>query len=191
MTIDIPEDALVVLVGPSGAGKSTFARKHFRSTEVVSSDACRALVADDENAQEATVDAFAVLHFIVRKRLRAGRLTVVDATNVKPQSRSILLTIAGRHRRPAVAVVLNLPEAITRSRSGQRPDRSVPADAVTFQRDLLSRSLPLLEKEGFSQVVVFDSEQAVDAATVSRTPRAGGSPGAGRRPAVQTSLPLG
>ena len=191
MTIDIPEDALVVLVGPSGAGKSTFARKHFRSTEVVSSDTCRALVADDENAQDATVDAFAVLHFIVRKRLRAGRLTVVDATNVKPQSRSILLTIARRHHRPAVAVVLNLPEAITRSRNGQRRDRSVPVDAVTFQRDLLSRSLPLLDREGFSRVYVFVNEQTVAAATVRRTPRAEGSPDAGRRPAVQTSLPLG
>ncbi len=191
MIIDIPEDALVVLVGPSGSGKSTFSGKHFRPTEVVSSDACRAMVADDENAQHATVDAFAVLHFIVRRRLRAGRLSVVDATNVKPQSRAVLLTIARQQRRPAVAIVLNLPEAVYRSRNGQRRDRSVPVDAVTFQRDLLSRSLPLLEKEGFSHVYVLDDERTVDAATVRRTPRAEGSPDAGQGPATQTSLPLG
>ncbi len=190
MTIDIPEDALVVLVGPSGAGKSTFARQHFRPTEVVSSDACRAMVADDENAQDATADAFAVLHFIVRKRLRAGRLTVVDATNVKPQSRGVLISIARRHHRPAVAIVLNLPEAVNRSRSGQRRDRSVPVDAVTFQRDLLSRSLPLLEQEGFSRVYVFDAEQTVEAAMVKRTPRTDGSPEAGQGPVLQPSLPL-
>ena len=191
MTIDIPQDALVVLIGPAGSGKSTFAREHFRSTEVVSSDACRALVADDENAQDATADAFALLHFIVRRRLRAGRLTVVDATNVKPQSRAVLLTIARRQRRPAVAVVLNLPEAVYRSRNGRRADRSVPADSVSFQRDLLVRSLPLLDKEGFAGVHVLDSEQPVAAASVRRTPGSelGFDPGQG--PAIQTSLPLG
>lgn len=49
MTISLPRLSLVVLVGRSGSGKSTFARKHFRPTEVVSSDACRAMVCDDEN----------------------------------------------------------------------------------------------------------------------------------------------
>ena len=83
MTLQIPELSLVVLVGASGSGKSTFARKHFRPTEIVSSDFCRGLVSDDENDQSATNDAFEVLHFIVAKRLAAGRLTVVDATNVQ------------------------------------------------------------------------------------------------------------
>ena len=87
MKISIPELSLVILIGPSGCGKSTFARKHFLSTEIVSSDVCRALVADDENDQTATGDAFDLLHEIVRKRLARGRLTVVDATNVQPEAR--------------------------------------------------------------------------------------------------------
>ena len=49
-----PELSLVVLVGPTGSGKSTFARKHFKPTEVLSSDYCRGLVSDDENNQAAT-----------------------------------------------------------------------------------------------------------------------------------------
>ncbi len=81
MQIKIPELALVVLIGASGSGKSTFAKGHFKSTEVLSSDSCRGLVSDDENDQSATKDAFDVLHFIAAKRLAAGRLTVVDATN--------------------------------------------------------------------------------------------------------------
>jgi protein phosphatase len=57
--IDLPDPSLVVLIGPSGCGKSSFARKHFAPTEVISSDFCRGLVADDENDQSASADAFA------------------------------------------------------------------------------------------------------------------------------------
>ncbi|WP_235502863.1 AAA family ATPase, partial [Kitasatospora sp. Root187] len=76
-SLPVTDVSLVVLVGTSGSGKSTFARRHFRPTEVVSSDFCRGLVADDENDQSASADAFDVLHYIVGKRLAAGRRTVV------------------------------------------------------------------------------------------------------------------
>ncbi len=95
--IDVPELSLVVLIGASGAGKSTFARSHFAPTEVISSDFCRGLVADNENDQSASKDAFDVLHFIAAKRLAAGRLTVIDATNVQPESRKQLLSLAREH----------------------------------------------------------------------------------------------
>src|ERR687890_1565447 len=97
MKLTIPELSLVVLIGPSGCGKSTFARKHFRPTEVLSSDFCRGLVSDDENDQAATKDAFEVLHFIASKRLAAGRLTVIDATNVQPEARKELVALAREH----------------------------------------------------------------------------------------------
>ena len=96
MNLKIPELSLVVLIGPSGCGKSTFAGKHFKPTEVVSSDFCRGLVSDDENDQAATKDAFEVLHFIASKRLAAGKLTVVDATNVQTEARKPLVALA-RH----------------------------------------------------------------------------------------------
>src|SRR5205823_7366525 len=94
MKLTIPELSLVVLIGASGSGKSTFARKHFKPTEILSSDFCRGLVSDDENDQAATKEAFDVLHFIARKRLAAGRLTVVDATNVQEAARQPLIRIA-------------------------------------------------------------------------------------------------
>ncbi|BBB00768.1 putative phosphatase [Actinacidiphila reveromycinica] len=74
--------SLVVLIGATGSGKSTFAARHFQPTEVISSDFCRGLVADDENDQSATRDAFDVLHYIAGKRLAAGRRTVVDSTSL-------------------------------------------------------------------------------------------------------------
>src|SRR5438270_9620028 len=109
MTIDRPELALVGLIGASGSGKSTCARKHFRPTEVVSSDFCRGLVSDDENDQAATTDAFDVLHYIAGKRLTAGRLTVVDATNVQAHARQPLVALARGHDALPVAIVLDLP----------------------------------------------------------------------------------
>src|SRR5262249_506071 len=109
MKLPVPDLSLVVLVGPSGCGKSTFARKHFKPTEVLSSDYCRGLVADDENDQAATPDAFEVLHFIAAKRLRAGRLTVIDATSVQPDARKPLVALARAYHVLPVAIVFNLP----------------------------------------------------------------------------------
>ena len=112
MKITIPDLSLVVMIGASGSGKSTFARQHFKATEILSSDFCRGLVSDDENDQGATNDAFAVLHFIARKRLAAGRLTVVDATNVQPEARKPLVEMAREfHVLPVAIVVLPGPLA--------------------------------------------------------------------------------
>src|SRR5277367_1355879 len=109
-TIDLPELSLVLLIGPSGCGKSTFARKHFRSTEIISSDYCRGLVSDDESDQSASKEAFEVLNFIAAKRLARGRLTVVDATNVQPEARKPLLALAREYHVFPVAIALNVPE---------------------------------------------------------------------------------
>lgn len=108
MNITIPELSLVVLIGTSGSGKSTFARQHFLPTEVLSSDFCRALVSDDENNQAATKDAFSVLNFIASKRLAAGRLTVIDATNVQPEARKPLVELARQYHCLPVAIVFDI-----------------------------------------------------------------------------------
>src|SRR3954465_13570483 len=121
--IRIPELSLIVLVGPSGCGKSTFARKHFKPTEVISSDFCRGLVSDDENSQEATGDAFDVLRYVVGKRLARGLLTVIEATNVQPESRRPLVELAREHDVLRVAIVLKLDEDLCRERNRGRPDR--------------------------------------------------------------------
>ncbi|WP_109506574.1 polynucleotide kinase-phosphatase [Nocardioides speluncae] len=164
----IPELCLVVLVGASGSGKSTFARQHFGQYEVLSSDFCRGLVADDENDQAATKDAFEVLNFIAGKRLAAGRLTVVDATNVQPDGRRQLVELARAHDVLPVAIVLDLPEKIAVARNAERPDRDFGAHVVRRQRDQLRRGLKRLTKEGFRKVHVLSSVEEVDAATIVR-----------------------
>src|ERR1700678_3622148 len=122
-TIKIPQLCLVTLVGVSGSGKTSFARRHFAPTEVISSDFCRGLVADDENDQSATKDAFDVLQYIAGKRLAAGRLTVIEATNVQSQARQPLIALAREHDVLPVAIVLDLPERVCAARNEARPDR--------------------------------------------------------------------
>ena len=145
----VPELALVVLVGISGSGKSSFARKHFRSTQVLSSDVCRGMVADDEDDQSATPAAFDVLHHIAATRLRAGRLTVVDATNVKREDRAKLVQLARDHDVLPVVIVLDVPESVAIERNAARIDRDLHAGVVRRQRADLRRGLRGLSREGF------------------------------------------
>ena len=166
--LSVPAMGLVVLVGVSGSGKSTFAARHFKPTEVVSSDFCRGLVADDENDQSATPDAFDVLHYIVATRLRRGLLTVVDATNVQRDARASLLRLAKEHDVLADAIVLDVPERVAVERNEARPDRQFGAHVVRRQRRDLQRSLSGLREERFRRVHVLRGVAEVEAATVSR-----------------------
>src|SRR5437016_13543897 len=140
MKITIPELSLVVLIGPSGSGKSTFAHKHFLPTEVLSSDACRGMVSDDDNNQAVTNDAFELLHFIAGKRLALGRLTVIDATNVQPESRQPLVALARQFHCLPVAIALNLPEKLCHERNRLREPRDCGPHVVRHQPPQLRRS---------------------------------------------------
>jgi protein phosphatase len=165
----IPELSLVVLVGVTGSGKSTFARTHFKPTEVISSDFCRGLVADDENDQSATPAAFEVLHFIVGQRLKAGRLTVIDATNVQPEARRELVLLAREYDVLPVAIVLDLPERVCAERNAGRPDRDFGPHVLRRQRQQLRRNLNGLAREGFRTVHILRTPDETQAATITRT----------------------
>ncbi|OJF11783.1 polynucleotide kinase-phosphatase [Couchioplanes caeruleus] len=164
--IDIPELALVALVGISGSGKSTFARQHFAPTQVLSSDYFRGLVADDENDQSASGDAFDVLHYVAAKRLKAGRLTVVDATNLQPHARAGLVKVAREHDVLPVAVVLDVPEALAWERTQAREDRTFGRQVLTRMHRDLRRSLGQLAREGFRKVHVLRGAEEIAGAAI-------------------------
>jgi protein phosphatase len=155
--LPIPESALVCLIGPSGSGKSTFASRRFSSTEVVSSDFYRAMVSDDANDQEASKPAFRIVHLIVRERLRRGKLTVVDATNVARRSRAPLVAAARTHGRPTVAIVFALPLAVCFERNRGRGDRIVDEDVLRGQWVSVHRTMSQLPDEGFDLIHVVES----------------------------------
>ncbi len=170
MKINVPELSLVVLMGASGSGKSTFARQHFLETEILSSDYFRGVVADDESDQSASKDAFEVLHFILAKRLAAGRLTIIDATNVQREARKPLLALAKKYHFFAVAIALNLPESLCHKRNQSRPNRQVGAHVVRNHVQGLKRSLSGLRQEGFSHVYTLNSLEEIAAVEIERQP---------------------
>jgi polynucleotide kinase-phosphatase len=170
MKIPIPEISIVALVGASGSGKSTFARKHFKPTEVLSSDFCRGLVSDDENDQSASGDAFDVLHYIAGKRLARGNLVVIDATNVSQEGRKPLLALSKQYHAIPVAIVFDLPEKVCQERNESRPDRNFGPHVVRRHTQQLRRSIPALRKEGFRYVYVLRGQEEVDAAVIERQP---------------------
>ena len=165
----IPELALVVLVGVSGSGKSTFAARHFKPTQVISSDFCRGLVADDENDQSVTAVAFDLLDRIVGLRLGRGLLTVVDATSVQEGPRRKLVHLAKAHDVPAVAIVLDVPEEVAIARNAGRPDRGLDAGVVIRQRKDLRRALAQIGGDGFRKVHILRDVREARSATISYT----------------------
>jgi protein phosphatase len=170
MQVKIPDFSLVVLVGASSSGKSTFAANHFLPTEIISSDRCRALVADDETDQSATPEAFELVHMIAAKRLARRRLAVIDATNVRPEDRKQLVDLARRYHALPTAIVFDVPEDLCLARNKARTDRSIPGKVVHDQSQRLRKSLRGLDREGFRGVHVLRSEESVAAASVVREP---------------------
>ncbi len=159
----VPDLSLVALIGSSGSGKSTFAARHFKPTEILSSDAYRAIVGDDPNDQKVTGEAFGALHHIANVRLKLGRLTAVDATSVKAQDRAPLIAPARQNNVPAVAIVLNLDERICRERNASRPDRQFGPHVVRNHVRMLRQGLRGLEREGFRHVYILNSPEEIEA----------------------------
>jgi len=172
--INIPGSAMVVLIGAAGSGKSTFANARFRATEILSSDFFRAMVSDEEADQEATDDAFELLHLVLEKRLRRGKLCLVDATNVRAEHRANLLAKASAFQRPAVAIVFETPLIVCVERAAKRVGRSVSAAIIRQQTKELGPQLADdLLREGFASVFHINS---LDQIEIQRTTTATARP---------------
>ncbi|HEX9096355.1 MAG TPA: AAA family ATPase [Candidatus Dormibacteraeota bacterium] len=159
--IEVPAGALVVLIGAAASGKSTFAAAHFVAASVVSSDGLRA-----EMSEPPPDDVvFAALHRQVQASLAAGLVAVVDATNIDWMWRAGLMVDARRYRRPAIAIVFNLPLDVCLARNAAR-SRKVPASVIRRQVADLTRDIERLDLEGFAAVHVLRSAADVDGVRV-------------------------
>lgn len=170
MRIEIPNFCLVALIGATSSGKSTFAAKHFKPTEVLSSDYFRGLISDDESDQSCTTEAFDALYYVARKRLDAMKLTVIDATNVQEAARKQVIALAKEENCHPVAIVFHTPEAVCKERNAARPDRMLPERVVQRHCTELRRSLRTLKREGFRFIYVLNSVEEIESAEIVRTP---------------------
>ena len=168
--ISIPDFALVVLVGATGSGKSSFARKHFLETEIVSSDACRAIVSDDETDLAATGDAFDLLNYTASIRLKRRLMTVIDATSVKREDRAKLVQLARKYHALPVALVLDIDPKICHGRNQNRPNRDFGEHVARNHSKALRRGVRGLQKEGFRQIQIMKSPEEVDTLKIAREP---------------------
>ena len=166
MKIEIPELCLVMMMGSSSSGKSTFANRHFKSTEIVSSDACRAMIADHENVMDANDATFEVVHFIVEKRLERGLLTVVDATNLQPEGRKSLVSLARKYHVFPILIGLNLPESLLQERNSA--GRQLPARIIRRHHRQAKHSFRKLKKEGVRKWYELNTLEKVEKATIIR-----------------------
>lgn len=157
MRVVVPTPGLVILCGPAGSGKSTFARRNFAETAIVSSDRCRAMIADDEANIRVSRDAFALFHEIIALRLRRRRLAIADSTALHPEARRALRTIARRSGAPVTVVVFDIPEATCRVWDARR-ERTVGAEVIRRQWSMLQDALRRIPNEDYAQVVVLGED---------------------------------
>ncbi len=148
------------------------AARLFAPSEVLSSDAFREAVSGSAADQGATRLAFSILHHELEKRLAAGRLTVVDATNVEAPARRALLMRAAAVKVPAVAIVLALPATVVAARNAGRVGRIVDQAVVDRHLRRLAATLATdrLGVEGFAAVHLLRTATEVDLVRIERVP---------------------
>ena len=160
MRIEIPELALVALVGASSSGKTTFAHRHFKSTEVLSSDFFRGMVGDDETDQSVTDAAFELLFKAAETRLKLGRFTVIDATNLQKAPRRKIIELAKSQNVHTAAIVLDTSVKTLLARNAERGDRKLSDGVIRNHHEQLRSAIHSLKKEGFRFVFVVSEEDA-------------------------------
>lgn len=170
--VRIPDPAAVVLAGPAGCGKSTFAQRHFRPDDVLSSDDFRALVTGDPADQSATSAAFGLMRHALEERMKRRRLTVLDATSVTPRDRARFVGVARRHDVACVAVAFDLPLEVCQRRSRERRARQVPDEIVERQHRTFRRHLGSLHEEPFDEVIVLTESDELDSVELTVDPEA-------------------
>jgi alkanesulfonate monooxygenase SsuD/methylene tetrahydromethanopterin reductase-like flavin-dependent oxidoreductase (luciferase family)/predicted kinase len=178
MVSGIPDPAVVVLVGPSGAGKSTWAQRHYRAQEIVSSDDLRGIVGSGRHDLDASGDAFGLLDAILAARVRRGLTCVVDTLGLDAVRRRGYLASAKARRVPAVAVLFEVPATLARQRNAQL-ERRVPASVLAAQLSRAGQVRAEIEAEGWDQVVVVAADAPAPIARAQRPEPRSGSDGFG------------
>ena len=151
MELTLPAPSLLVLVGPSGSGKTTWAREHFSSAEVVSSDSLRGMVGAGEDDQTASPAAFQLLERIVDERLKRGLTVVIDTLGYDDEARARWIQNAHEAGIPAHAVLFDTPADVCEQRNESR-GKPVPKSVLKSQVSRFATVSRNVSGEGFDGV---------------------------------------
>jgi predicted kinase len=152
-----------VLCGPAGSGKSTLAQqivdghrhKGSQTTMIVSSDACRALICDDEANQQANRDTFDLFYYIIGKRMYQNRFTIADSTALLPDARQRLLDLAQRHHYSKHLFIFNISFETCMQRDQQRK-RRVGEQVIAYHIGLLKQALLDAPTENWDRISLLN-----------------------------------
>ena len=174
-TLFVPDPSLVLLIGAAGSGKSTLAARLFAPDEIVSSDALRAAISGSEADQRASAAAFRALHRTVERRLAAGAMTVVDATNARREYRRPLIERAHSTGTPVLAIVLDLPRSTVQAQNAARTSRVVDPTVVDRHLAAIRSDIDTgrLATEGFDHLVMLHSPTEATNLRIDRRAPAG------------------
>jgi predicted kinase len=156
--------SVLVLCGPAACGKSTFASRHFRPTQVISSDFCRALVCDDERDQRYHLQTFGLVDFLISQRLSINRLCVVDSTALTPGARKSLLDLGRKFRVRVELFMFHIPLEKCLEFDRKR-ERSVGQKVIEEHFQLFNQARASVGSEGFDQVLELH-EDDLDSAQI-------------------------
>ena len=149
--------SIVLLCGPAACGKSTFAQRHFRPTQIISSDWARARVCDDERDQRFQTQAFALVHYLTELRLSLNRLCVVDSTALTPPHRREYLELAKRFQVPCVVFLFDVPLEKCVERDRLR-ERTVGGPVIERHYLAFGQTKTDIRQEGFDQIIELGEE---------------------------------
>ncbi len=139
-------EKIILLIGLPGSGKSTYTR----NLPVLSSDAIRLLLADNEQDQSIHARVFATLRYLLTQRLEIHRpVTYVDATHLTREERAPYLELARKHNAEIEAVFFDVPLEVCRQRNRSRP-RQVPEDIL---EKMSAKLQPPTLEEGFARIL--------------------------------------
>lgn len=162
--VTLAQRTLVVLCGPAGSGKSTFARRlvkrnqGLKTTMIVSSDQCRALVCDDEANQQVNRDTFDLFHYIIHKRMFQHRFTIADSTALHAEARRKLLEVAERHAYQTCLLIFHVSHQTCLQRDRGR-QRSVGEQVIAYHAQLLEQTLLDAPNEHWGSILVLDEQE--------------------------------
>lgn len=156
--LSFPSNALIVLCGPSGSGKSHFAHKFFRPSQIVNSDECRRMIADDPANQRVSPEAFELFYKIIEGRLKYNRLTVADATHLVVRYRKPLIQLAREYHRPIYLIIFDTDVERCLKHNALRR-RHVARDVIERHLEKFTQACQAVQSEPFLAVHTLGPEE--------------------------------